>query len=406
MVDGMRIPGWTLVVGLLAVSLAGCPKRDTGTIDVDAIQRRVDTIEGHMKGMRQAIANDDLDEAEDRYQEAAEEYSDNRNQLAAYPEISLLTEQLEEAAISLCYAFVDVNLKRFFHAVRAKEVDTASEQLEKSQEEFKRCRPKIESRDDFMALRMNLESAPRSLAALKKELARQQRLMRIKAVKQELAPRLEAIERKVAGLEANPNQRTLAREVDAAIKSLKADLDTNDFGEDPDWAAVAGRFHGVLGELDRRRAACVRRGKILWTVENLLPKASKKATMAVTTRDKKTRLEMVENAHQSFSQCEQLLGEALQQEPALAKFDFAWRGSKRTAAWLRKHCTVNRRITARMIARLSGKKPPPPAGGKPGAKKSSDETTRAGKTGDEDAAEQSTRKKKRRRRRRGRIRRW
>lgn len=399
MVDGLRMLGWTSAVGLLALAVTGCAKRDTGTIDVDAIQRQVDTIEGHIKGMRVAIKNKDLDEAEDRYQEAAEEYGDHREQLAAYPEVSLLTGQLEQAAGDLCYAFVDINLQRFFDAVRAEDVDAAREQLERSQQEFERCRKKIEHRDDFVALKMNLESAPRSLATLKEELARKRRLAHIKEIEQELAPRLASVRRKVAALENNPNQRALARKTDAAIKALEGALGEHDaFGEDPDWVAVAGEMRAALEDLDRRRAACVRRGKILWAVENLLPQASKKATMAVTTRDPEAKLDMVKTAHQSYQECEALTREAIREEPGLAKFTFTWRGSRRTAVWLRKHCMTNRRITARMIAKLTGKRPPTAVPKKPDAAKKPDPKN------DEKPA--SKKKKRRRRRRRGRIRRW
>ena len=66
---------WYLVVvscSLMAGTLTGCPKRDTGEIDVDQIQGQVDAVDGHLKSMRVALKKKDLDEAEDQFEDAVE----------------------------------------------------------------------------------------------------------------------------------------------------------------------------------------------------------------------------------------------------------------------------------------------------------------------------------------------
>ena len=153
--------------------------------------------------------------------------------------------------------------------------------------------------------------------------------------------------------------------------------------------SVAGTITGELQELDNQRAGLVRRGKILWTVKDVLPKASKSATMAVTTRNRAEALKKVEAAYKGYLQCEEMMEAALKEEKGLAKFTFLWLGAKKNAAWLRTHCKANRRITERMVTRLSGKKPP--------KKKEVKETKET---------KQPTKKKKKKRQRTGRIRRW
>jgi hypothetical protein len=373
--------------------LSGCPKRDTGEINVDQIQKVVDGVEDHLRGMRVALKSKKLDEAEDHYEEAQELMQDNQAQLAAYPEVGLLKERVQEADGDLCYGFANITLAEFFDAIREKSIPDARSRLKRAKKEFERCKSKIESRDDFMALQMNLDTAPQSLKDLEKELLREVWLKEIASIKKESGEKLKSIRSKLARLKKQPNQKELAFEISRDIKSVREAISGDkEFAEDPEWLAVAGTITGELQELDNQRLSLVRRGKILWTVKEVLPKASKSATMAVTTRNRAEALKKVETAYKGYLQCEELLNEALKEEKELGKFTFRWRGARKNARWLRSHCKANRRITERMVTKLSGKKPP--------KKKEVKEVKETKETA------KPPKKKKKKRKRKGRIRRW
>ncbi|MBW1873379.1 MAG: hypothetical protein JRJ19_15020, partial [Deltaproteobacteria bacterium] len=145
---------FTLIFCLLSFCLYGCPKRDSSEIDVDEIQSQVDQIEKHLKGMRLALKAKDLGEAGDQYEDAVEVMEAEANQLAAYPEIGLLKERVDQAGSNLCYESVNISLQGFFDAIRKKEVSQAGYRLKNAQKELTRCQAKIESRDDYVALKM------------------------------------------------------------------------------------------------------------------------------------------------------------------------------------------------------------------------------------------------------------
>jgi hypothetical protein len=384
---------WIILFLPALLCLSGCPKRDTGEINVDRIQNVVDSIEDNLKSMRSALKAKNLAKAEDHYEEASEAMEDNQAQLSAYPEVGLLKERVQEAESDLCYGFASISLAQFFDQIRGKSVGGARSKLKVAKREFERCKPKIESRDDFMALQMNLETAPQSLKDLEKELLRDVWLKEIASIKKESGEKLKAVRGKLARLKMQPNQKKLAMEISRDLKSVRESVSGDkEFSEDPEWLAVAGTITGELQELDNQRVALVRRGKILWTVKEVLPKASKSATMAVTTRNRAEALKKVEAAYKGYLKCEELLNEALKAEKDLGKFTFLWRGARKNARWLRSHCKANRRITERMVTKLSGKKPP--------KKKEVKEIKETKET------PKPPKKKKKKRKRKGRIRRW
>jgi hypothetical protein len=387
---------WIPVLLLPLFCLSGCPKRDTGEINVDAIQKTVDSVENHLKAMRAALNAKNLGEAEDHYKDAAEIMEENKSQLSAYPEIGLLQERVREAESDLCYGFASITLSEFFDAIRQKDVGGAPSRLERARKEFERCKPKIESRDDFVALQMNLDTAPQSLKELEKELLRETWLKEIAEIKKQAGVKLQAVREKLARLKKQPNQKELALEIDRDIKLVRESISgEKKFSEDPEWLSVAGTITGELQELDNQRASLVRRGKILWTVQEVLPKASKSATMAVTMRDRAEALKSVESAYKGYLQCEEMLQNVLKEEKELAGFTLLWRGARKNAAWLLSHCKANRRITERMVTKMSGKKPP-----KKVEKKEIKEVREVKET------KPPAKKKKKTKKRKSRIRRW
>ena len=123
---------WIPVLLLLLGCLPGCPKRDTGEINVDEVQRTVDSVEDHLKGMRVALKAKKLSKAEDHYEDAAEIMEDNTSQLTAYPELGLLKEKVHEAESDLCYGFATITLSEFFDAIRAKSIGGSRSKLKKA----------------------------------------------------------------------------------------------------------------------------------------------------------------------------------------------------------------------------------------------------------------------------------
>ena len=113
---------WIALLLPALLCLSGCPKRDTGEINVDQIQKVVDGVEDHLRGMRVALKSKKLDEAEDHYEEAQELMQDNQAQLSAYPEVGLLRERVQEADSDLCYGFANITLAKFFDAIREKSI--------------------------------------------------------------------------------------------------------------------------------------------------------------------------------------------------------------------------------------------------------------------------------------------
>jgi len=389
----MRCSKLIPVVCLSALALGGCPKRGSGEIDVDAIQSHVDSIEKNVQAMRGALKKKNLDAAEEHYRDAVELMEDEGDQLGAYPEISDLKAELSEAGADLCYGFVDISLQAYFDAVRAEDPETAASRLMRAQKEFKRCRDKIAARDDFVAVKMNLESAPRALSDLRKKLARDALALGVKQVADGIEPQVAALAGMLTKLEKNPNQKDLALEIDRRVNEARVALAAEKrFVDLPVWQEFAARMNGELQAADGRRATLVRRGKVLWAVTVLLPAASRSATEALVTRDTKQRLHKIEKAADGYRQCEQMVLEVLGQEPSLSRFKFNWRGGRKTVAWLKSHCRANRKIDERLLLKL-GVTPKKLIKTKPENKKPP-------------TAKKLKANKKRKKHRQGRIRRW
>lgn len=390
----MRCSKFIVALALTALALAGCPKRGGGGIDVDAIQSHVDNIDKNLRAMHAALKSRNLDSAEEHYQDAVELMEDHGDQLGAYPEISDLKQELADAGSDLCYGFVDISLQLFFDSVRAKNPEAAAGRLARAQKEFERCRDRIAGRDDFVALKMNLESAPRVLADLHKKLAEEALAGKIKQVADKIVPVVRELSGLLAKLGKNPNQKALAVEIDKRINEARAALSAEkQFNELREWQQFAAKISGELQAADSKRASLVRRGKILWAVSTLLPTASKSATEALATRDAQQRLEKIKKAASGYRQCEEIVLEALGQEPGLSRFKFKWRGSRKSVAWLKSHCRANRKIDERLLRKLGGHPAKKPA---------------ATKKADSDKTKPAKKKhvKKKHKRHRGRIRRW
>jgi hypothetical protein len=386
-----------VILCLLSFCLAGCPKRDSSEIDVDEIQSHVDQIEKNLKAMRLALKAKNLSEADDQYKDAVEVMEDEANQLAAYPEIGLLKERLDEAGSNLCYEAVNISLQGFFDAIRKKDVRQAGYGLKEAQKEMARCQAKIESRDDYMALKMNLDSAPEVLTELKHDLAKAVLVEEIESLSKDFEPKMVSIRADLDKLEKDPNQKELAKQTASQISAIRSAIEKNkDFVDVPEWGAFAAKINVELAELTKKRAALVRRGKVVWTVKELLPMASKVATQAVTAKDRGQALKRVEQAAKKYKQCEAMVSESLKDEPGLARFKFKWRGARKTVSWLKAHCKANRRITERMVKRLGGQV-------KADKKKVKTETIKKQPT---EKPTKKKKKKKKKRKRRGRIDRW
>jgi len=389
----------TIIFCLLSLCLNGCPKRDNSEIDVDEIQSQVDQVEKNLKAMRLALKTKNIDEAEDQYNDAIEVMEDEANQLAAYPEIGLLKERVAEAGSNLCYESVNISLQGFFDSIRKKDVRQAGYSLKDAQKEMARCQAKIEGRDDFMALKMNLDSAPEVLTELKHDLAKAVLVEEIESLSKDFEPKIANIRAELDKLEKDPNQKELAKQTASQISAIRSAIEKNkDFVDVPEWGAFAGKINVELAELTKKRAALVRRGKVVWTVKELLPVASKVATQAVTAKDRGQALKRVEQAAKKYKQCEQMVAESLKDEPGLARFKFKWRGARKTVSWLKSHCRANRRITERMVKRLGGQV-------KADKKAAKTKTIKKQPT-EKPAKKKKKKKKKKKRKRRGRIDRW
>ncbi len=352
---------WTILLSCLSVFLAGCAHRGTGEYTVDEIQGFANAVEKHLRNMRGALRNKDLDKAEDEYEHAREALQDNRTALAAYPDVGELETSVGEAPKTLCYHHVSLALEGFFGLIRARGLGDAREQLEKARSEHGRCKAQISDRDDYMPLKMNLDSAPRALVDLERELARPALLERIAAAKKGLQEQKAAIRGKLEEIARRPKQRQLAMEVDAALKTLREDLARQpDFGGEPEWTGYAASLTGELVDLQRRLTTLSRRGKLLLVVEDRLPRAEKAIASAAAAKDEEKDLarKLLNEALQNYEQCQQVVAELLSEEPGLAKYAFSHQGRERKTTWLKKH--LKRSITAveRKLRRLDAKPAP------------------------------------------------
>jgi hypothetical protein len=162
-----------------------------------------------------------------------------------------------------------------------------------------------------------------------------------------------------------------------------------------------------------------------WLAEELMPEASVLASKGFNAKKKEDALEPTKKAFKAYAQCEQVVTRVVREEPALARYAVPTPRGKKTATWLRQHCTKSRVSTGQLLSRITGKapprppkmkpkppprKPPPkkPPPKKPPPKKEAKPppASEAEKTEEKAEEKASKKKKKRKKKRRGRIRRW
>jgi hypothetical protein len=336
-----------------AAALVGCAHGGGGELDVDAVQARANEIEGHLRQMRQALDREEVDEAAEKLEAARETLAEHREALTAYPEEEELVAAVERAGGTLCYRRVGLRLKAFFAAVRAEDIELARERLQRARSVHAACRERIAGRQDYMPLKMNLDSAPQVIVELERKLARPALLERIARAKAPLEKRRREIARQLAELDENPKQRELAVALDAGLKALERDLaDQPDFGGDPAWTGFAASLAGELDAWQQRRAELVRRGKLLTLVEDELPAVDAALQKARGRKDTAVVRRLLREARERLRTSRKVLAGLLAEERELARFRFNYRRRQRNGAWLRRHLARRLRIVERTLQRL------------------------------------------------------
>ena len=348
-----------LLVSFLLGLLSACgPVKKNLT--VDQIQGVVNSVERNLRHMRKALKGKESEKAAEHYDKAKHLMTEFKDALAGYPERGDLERQVEEGAGDLCYGQVSLVLRAYFVAIRTKARGEAKEKLDLSRSEFERCQPIIRERDDFMALKMNMDSAPESLVDLDKALFRPKRLGQIKQVIAGLKGDLAKLRVAMKTLEASPNQPTVAVQVDADIGRLGESIKLKKAYEDEElWTGFAAATHGELSEMGSRREQLVRRGRLLVTLRDV-QMADVVMKAAPMEMDRSKAASNVSKAKETYAACAALVGELLGQEKALGKYVIKAKASKRKPAWLKKHCKRSVRLAEKLHAKLLGKKVPRP----------------------------------------------
>jgi hypothetical protein len=233
--------------------LIGCPHRKPTEIDVDQIQDYVDQIDKHLKGMYKALREKKLDDANDKYEEALDIFEDQGEALSAYPEIDLLKSRLDEAKSELCYGSVNANISRFFEYIRKKDAGEARSKLDDVEDDFERCNKLVKRRDDFMAIKMNVESCATALADLEKEIRMAALREKMQSYKKEIAEKKSAIGQRLKELAKASKPKTLADKIRGEIETLKINVGgRNDFSELSEWPAYVAKIHKELSTLEKK----------------------------------------------------------------------------------------------------------------------------------------------------------
>ncbi|MBW2700774.1 MAG: hypothetical protein JRF33_08115 [Deltaproteobacteria bacterium] len=347
-----------LIVSLLLGLLSACGPVNKN-LTVDQIQGVVNSVERNLRHMRKALKEKESEKAAEHYDKAKNLMVEFKDALAGYPERGELEQQVEEGVGDLCYGQVSLVLRAYFVAIRAKARDEAKEQLDLSRAEFERCQPVIRERDDFMALKMNMDSAPESLVDLDKDLFRPKRLGQIKQVIAGLKGDLAKLRVTMKTLEASPDQPTVAAQIDADIGHLGESIKLKKAYEDEElWTGFAAATQGELTEMGSRRKQLVRRGQLLVTLRDV-QMADVVLKAAPMEMDRSKAASNVSKARKTYAACATLVGELLGQEKALGKYVIKVKASKRKPAWLKKHCKRSVRLAEKLHAKLLGKKVPP-----------------------------------------------
>jgi hypothetical protein len=349
-----------VVVAAMSALAGGCRKRASGEINVDETQGYVNEVETNLRSMRAALREKNISKATDSFEQAREVFKDNSATLANYPEIGELKSSMIEGEKSLCYGAVDIALKNYFDAVRAKELKDAQSLLQFAQKEFGRCEAKIKNRDDFMPLKMNLDTAPQSLVTLERELARPAMLEKLHAFQKEQDGRLASSRTNLAALEKQPNQAELDLALRAEIQEQGAALEAQkDFADEPEWVRFRDTRREALKELEGRRVVVGSRGRVKWLAATRLPAATQAAARAALGRKPEESIKVMTEVAAAYKECEEILEEGQKRDPALAKMTVPFLGAQRSVPWLLRHCGSERQRTERLVDRLSGKPPAP-----------------------------------------------
>jgi len=384
-----------LPVLLLPLLLAGCPKRHSGDIDVDAVQERVDTIDGLLSQAGRQVESKNIAQAREHLEEAEEIMEDEADLLAAYPELGELRQRLEQTRRQLCAGSVEVSLGEFYRLLRQKLVERAQEQIEEVNRCYRQCRQVIEGNSEYLALKMGVEGAPGELERLRRRLAAEADKKRVDEAGGRLQQALQRLEASLVELEKSPNQPERARRIKSALAGWQAELkeSAGQLDKLPGWPAWRKRLAARQAGLQARLEKAVRRGKLLALATGILPRAARTSLQAATTRDLQQSRKLVQQAYDDYRKCLEVVQRFLAVEPSLARFRVPWRSTRRSVSWLRNHCRANLRITSRMLRKLGVKIKALPARPAPEKKKPTTSTIPA-------------KKKKKNKKRRGRIRRW
>ncbi|MBN2497627.1 MAG: hypothetical protein JXR96_23745 [Deltaproteobacteria bacterium] len=326
-----------LSAGLCALLLVACSGHRGGGVNVDEVQGHVNAVEKHLRNMRGALQARDVDKANDEYGEAREVLAENRQVLAAYPEMSELEASVKQAGSDLCFGSVSLKMVRFFELIRAAERDEAKESLDAARVEFKRCKPEIEHREDYLPLKMNIDSAPEALSKLDEKLSRPVRLARIRKVGKGLDARKAALRSTLAGLERHFEEGAWKKAV-AELDWLKRNLKSQgDFGGDPEWTRYAAGLQGELAEMEGKLHERRARFRLLRALDELR-EADRLSSQAQSSRDLKAGRRMLDQAKVKYGECAAGLVELFGLGEKWRKLDTSYKKKKRSAAWLERHC--------------------------------------------------------------------
>lgn len=346
-----------LAVSLITLVCQGCVKRQSGKIDVDLVQTQVDAIETHLRDMKTALRKKDIDDAQDQYDEAVEIMEDYKLQLAAYPEVGLLKQRVIKARSDLCYGSVNIRLESFFDAIRRSDSDQARSSLGRSQEEFKRCSELIKKRDDFIALKMNIESAPQALRDVRFRAEKADQLKEIKIIKEEIANDLAAMREKQKNFIKQPSKSKLVYELRKEIQLVRDRLKKyKEYEIIPDWTSFVKETSLELLRLNKETSNTFRRGKIERLVAEIIPQADLLVSNSKKTHDKKKALNLLIHATKNYRICQDVFDDLVGKDPLIVKHRFVFRSRKKSVAWLKRYCDRELRVTEKIIQTRSADK--------------------------------------------------
>jgi hypothetical protein len=372
---GLPLAAGVLLLGA-GLGLGACAHGSGGEINVDEVQGQANQIERQLRTMRTALKERDVPRATEAFQQAERDLQEYRETLAAYPELGELKQSVAEAAQRLCYGTVDVALESCFQAVRAKDLGAARERLSAALAEHERCKPQIAGREDYMPLKLNLESAPQALAELERELARPGLQARVGERLGELRGRLGAVDKKLEALAAAPLKRELAVELDGELAALQKDLgEPWELSSEPEWVEPAAALQAELAARGARLAEQVRRGKLRWLIERDLPTAGEAARSGQTAlkvlakakpgdpareQAKQTAREKLGVARELYQTCQQTLAAVLKEEPGLGKTTWTLDAKRRSPGQIQVTCKAEAVRLEAALKRLERPPPPPP----------------------------------------------